>query len=195
MFNSPGRGQKMLLDHQDRQALLRIARRAIDNCLRQENPSSIAAPDSPTLQQRAGCFVTIKMGGELRGCIGTFTSDNPLHREIQRMAVAAATGDPRFYAMDAGDIGLYHLEISVLSPLEKITDIGDIEVGQHGIYLEKEYCRGVLLPQVATEYGWDRLTFLRQTAIKAGLPPDDWQSPQTDIYIFSAQIFADEDCA
>jgi AmmeMemoRadiSam system protein A len=94
--------------------------------------------------------------------------------------------------MKEDDLQNFALEISVLSPLKKIDSIEEIEVGIHGIYLERGYYRGVLLPQVATEYGWDRETFLRQTCLKAGLPTDSWQAEDTEIYIFSAQIFGDK---
>lgn len=142
------------------------------------------------LQSHQGCFVSIKMNGKLRGCIGNFISDKPLIQLVQEMAVAAATKDPRFYPMKKQDLTDFTVEISVLSPLQKITDIEEIEVGTHGIYLERNFHRGVLLPQVATEYGWDRDTFLQQTALKAGMGRDDWKE-NTDIYIFSAQVFGE----
>jgi len=106
------------------------------------------------------------------------------------MAVAAATKDPRFYPMKKQDLAEFKVEISVLSPLQKISSIEEIEVGTHGIYLERNFHRGVLLPQVATEYGWDRDAFLQQTALKAGMGRDDWKE-NTDIYIFSAQVFGE----
>lgn len=146
--------------------------------------------DKPGLTAPAGCFVTIKQHGQLRGCIGTFSSDRPLWRQVQEMAISAATRDPRFYPMKPDDLADFQLEISVLSPLEKIDSVEQINVGTHGIYIEKNFSRGVLLPQVAVEYGWDRDTFLRQTCVKAGLSPNDWQEG-ADIYIFSAQIFGD----
>jgi hypothetical protein len=93
--------------------------------------------------------------------------------------------------MDQADIGNYQLDISILSPLEKIEDVTLIEVGKHGIYVEKDYSRGVLLPQVATEQGWDRQTFIEQTCVKAGLPIDAWKSSRTTISIFSAQVISD----
>ena len=93
-------------------------------------------------------------------------------REVAEISIASATKDPRFYPMGEKDLENFSLEISVLSPLRKIEDLSEIEVGKHGIYLEKGYYRGVLLPQVATEHGWDRDTFLKQTCIKAGLPPE-----------------------
>lgn len=181
----------MLLGPDESVKLLGIARSAIDAQLSDKVPPAITV-DEESLNLVAGCFVTIHMNNQLRGCIGNFVSEQPLHREVAQMAVAAATGDPRFYAMSPEDIGHYKLDISILSPLEKIDDVGQIEVGTHGIYLEKDYCRGVLLPQVATEYGWNRQTFLEQTCVKAGLKTDAWQSPQTDIYIFSAQVISDE---
>jgi AmmeMemoRadiSam system protein A len=107
------------------------------------------------------------------------------------MAVSAATRDPRFYPMKAQDLADFELEISVLSPLELISSVDEIKVGTHGIYLVKNSSRGVLLPQVATEYGWDRDTFLRHTCIKAGLPENAWQK-ECEIYIFSALVFGED---
>ncbi len=180
----------MLLGKADSLKLLGIARRAIDACLGSRT-CPVESVEEASLNRITGCFVTIHQDNQLRGCIGNFVSEQPLHLEVAQMAVAAATGDPRFYSMNEKDIGNYNLDISILSPLEKIADIAQIEVGTHGIYLEKDYCRGVLLPQVATEYGWDRQTFLEQTCIKAGLDTQAWQSPQTDIFIFSAQVISD----
>ena len=102
--------------------------------------------------------------------------------------MSAATRDPRFYPMKKDDLKDFDVEISVISPLHKISSIEEIEVGVHGLYLEKNFSRGVLLPQVAAEYGWDRGTFLAQTSLKAGLEKDDWQEG-ADIYTFSALVF------
>ena len=180
----------MLLDYDMGNKLLEIARNAIDARLANSDPPPKTI-DEPLLNQEAGCFVTIHKDGQLRGCIGNFVSQQPLYLEVAQMAVAAATADPRFYAMDQKDIGNYSLDISVLSPLVKIDDIMQIEVGVHGIYLEKDYSRGVLLPQVASEQGWDRQTFIEQTCIKAGLQTDAWKSPRTTISIFTAQVITD----
>lgn len=182
----------MQLDKEMATKLIRVARNAIDACLTETDPPAEEIKDRG-LNQSAGCFVTIHKDGKLRGCIGNFVSEQPLYREVAQMAVAAATSDPRFYAMNREDIGAYSLDISVLSPLEKIEDPTLIEVGTHGIYLEKDYSRGVLLPQVATEQGWDRQTFLEQTCIKAGLPPNSWQSPRTSIYVFTAQVITEHE--
>lgn len=171
----------------NQQKLLKLARQAIDNGLKQKD-FSVQSEDDPQLTQQAGCFVTIKINGQLRGCLGNFVSNQPLYLEVPRMAVAAATQDPRFVSMTAADLGKYTLDISVLSPLEKITDANLIEVGKHGIYLEHSGRRGVLLPQVATEQGWDRQTFLEQTCKKAGLQGYAWQSEETILYVFTAEV-------
>lgn len=178
------------LTPQERQTLLDIARQAIIDKI-SHGQFEIEPREEKSLNVRGGCFVTIKRQGELRGCIGNFQSHQPLFREVAEMAVNSATRDPRFYPMQVEDLGAFDLEISVLSPLEKIEEVDEIVVGTHGIYLEKGIHRGVLLPQVATEHGWDRLTFLKQTCVKAGLPTDAWQSEEAEIYIFSAQIFSD----
>lgn len=179
------------LSAREKQVLLNIARKAIENKLRSKE-KYVEPREEKALNQRCGCFVTIKQHGRLRGCIGNFQSEQPLFKGVAEMAVAAATGDPRFYPMKEADLADFTLEISVLSPLHKIESIEEISVGAHGLYIERSFYRGVLLPQVATEHGWDRATFLRQTCIKAGLPTDAWQADDADIYIFSAEIFGEE---
>lgn len=175
------------LNHEEKHQLLSLAREAITL---QITGSPAKPPETmpDSLQQKHGCFVTIKLDNKLRGCIGNLVSEKPLYLLVQEMAVAAATKDPRFYPMKKKDLDSFDLEISVLSSLHKIENIEEIQTGVHGIYLEKDSHRGVLLPQVAIEYGWDRTVFLNQTCIKAGLPPDGW-SEGADIYIFSAEVF------
>ena len=178
-----------LLTKKEQRDLLKIARETIVSYV---TNASIPAIESASkgLNLESGCFVTIKQHGQLRGCIGNFVSDQPLYRLVQEMAVSAATRDPRFYPMKQQDLQAFELEISVLSPLERISSIDDIRVGTHGIYLVKNGSRGVLLPQVATEYGWNRETFLRHTCLKAGLPENAWQK-ECEIYIFSALVFGE----
>ena len=176
------------LNHHEKTVLLAIARKAIETCV-QTGQTYIEPREEMALNLRNGCFVSIKQRGHLRGCIGNFQSELPLFREVAEMAVASATKDPRFYPMREDDLRDFDLEISVLSPLRKVENIEEIEVGRHGIYLEKGYYRGVLLPQVAIEHGWDRETFLKQTCLKAGLPTNAWTAEDTEIYLFSAQIF------
>ncbi len=176
------------LTAEDKKLLLEFAREAIIASITgaRTQPRGVR---SGILTETRGCFVCVKINGMLRGCIGNFTSDKPLYQLVQEMAVSAATRDPRFYPMKEEDLKDFDLEISVLSPLQKVSSIEDIQVGTHGLYLEKNFFRGVLLPQVAVEYGWDRDTFLGQTCIKAGLKKDDWKEG-ADIYIFSADVFS-----
>ena len=179
------------LNPHEQQILLDIARQAIIHGV-QTGQEYIEPREEKALNQRNGCFVTIKQNGQLRGCIGNFQSELPLFKEVAQMAQASATKDPRFYPLKESDLDTFSLEISVLSPLNKIEEIDEVEIGRHGIYIEKSFYRGVLLPQVATEHGWDRTTFLKQTCIKAGLPTDAWQAEDAEIYIFSAQVFGEE---
>jgi uncharacterized protein len=172
----------------EKSILLAIARKAIETFVR-TGEIYIEPREEKTLNLRNGCFVTIKKDGRLRGCIGNFQSELPLFREVAEMAVASATKDPRFYPMKEKDLDDFLVEISVLSPLRKVDDIQEIEVGKHGIYFEKGFYRGVLLPQVAIEHNWDRETFLQQTCLKAGLSTNAWQADDAEIYLFSAQIF------
>ena len=176
------------MSSEEKQLLLEIAREAITSHVENGTipPREI---NNSNLQVKQGCFVCVKIDGVLRGCIGNFISDKPLYQLVQEMAVSAATKDPRFYPMKKDDLQGFDLEISVLSPLRKISSVEEIEVGVHGLYLEKNFSRGVLLPQVATEYGWDRDTFLNQTSLKAGLNGDGWREG-ADIYVFSADIFS-----
>lgn len=179
------------LTEQERKTLLSLARSTVEAHL-QRAPLPEPPSVTPHLQTPCGCFVTFKIDGNLRGCIGTFTSDAPLYRTVQEMAISAATRDPRFYPMKKGDLDRATVEISVLSPLERIESPDLIEVGKHGIYLEKGLNRGVLLPQVATEYGWDRETFLRHTCLKAGLPDDAWKEGCA-LFVFTAEVFGEEE--
>lgn len=182
------------LSSKEKAALLQIARQAIETYIRTGETYN-EPREEKSLNIRNGCFVTIKKDKQLRGCIGNFQSELPLFKEVAEMAIASASKDPRFYPLKEEDLADFSLEISVLSPLRKTEDISEIEIGRCGIYLEKGYYRGVLLPQVATEYGWDRETFLKQTCIKAGLPTDAWQAEDADIYIFSAQVFSEQEVA
>lgn len=175
----------------ERRQLLNIARESIVAMVSTATVRPLEVK-SEKLHQKLGCFVTIKMSGKLRGCIGNFISEKPLYLLVQEMAIAAATKDPRFYPMKKADLEHFTIEISVLSPRQKISSLEEIHVGTHGIYLERNFHRGVLLPQVATEYGWDRDMFLQQTSLKAGMGKDDWKE-NTEIYIFSAEVFNEDE--
>lgn len=179
-----------LLTQKEQKQLLKIARDTIVDYVTSGKIPTVKNT-SKGLNLQSGCFVTIKQKGQLRGCIGNFVSDQPLFRLVQEMAISAATRDPRFYPMKTHDLDDFEIDISVLSPLERISSVEEIEVGRHGIYIIKGSYRGVLLPQVATEYGWNRNEFLRHTCIKAGLPENAWEG-ECDIYIFSALVFGEE---
>lgn len=181
----------MELIREEERILLELAREVImalphDPLL---NPEQL---QTPGLGTQRGAFVTIKRHGRLRGCLGSFSSDRPLWQEIASLARAAATSDPRFLPMGEEEKLDFTLEISVLSPLRAIVSVEEIVVGRHGIVVEQGFRRGVLLPQVASDYGWDRQTFLEQTCLKAGLPPAAWEAASTRLQIFSAQIFGEE---
>ncbi len=174
----------------ERQTLLRIARKAIAY----ELGLSKSEPELPThgtLAQPAGAFVTLHERGELRGCIGYIEALGPVAAVVAEVAVKAAFQDPRFPPLIPSELLHISIEISVLSPLKQINEVEEIAVGVHGILLELRHARGLLLPQVAAEHGWDKTTFLEYTAMKAGLPPDAWKDPEAHIYIFSAEIFAE----
>jgi uncharacterized protein len=178
------------LTRKEQQQLLALSRKTITDYVTHGHVKEIAVEDDG-LAEKAGCFVTIKLHENLRGCIGCFTSEKPLWQTVQEFAIAAASRDPRFYPLHPEELDEITIEISVLSSLRKIESIDEIEIGTHGLYIEKNMYRGVLLPQVAKEYGWDKTTFLRQTSLKAGLEPDAWESG-ADLYIFSAQIFGEK---
>ncbi len=179
------------LTTKEQTTLLTIARKSIESWVR-SGTVYIEPREEKALNKRNGCFVTIKQNGALRGCIGNFQSELPLFREVAEIAAASASKDPRFYPLQEKDLDNFNLEISVLSPLHKVDDVEEIAVGRHGIYIEKGFYRGVLLPQVATEHGWDRETFLKQTCLKAGLPTDAWEAEDAEIYIFSADVFGED---
>ena len=181
-------GVDLGLSEEEKKTLHQIARTVIENKAKGK-PVPEFKVDSPILKENRGAFVTIEKKGQLRGCIGYIEGRGPLHRTIEEMAEAAAFRDPRFMPVTERELADLEIEISVLTPLKKITDVNEIEVGKHGIYMKKGWNSGLLLPQVATEYGWDRQTFLEHTCQKAGLPTNAWKDKNTEIYIFSADIF------
>ena len=139
-----------------------------------------------------GAFVTLKKQGRLRGCIGLIEGKKPLYETVEEMAQTAAFKDPRFRPVKEDEFKELDIEISALTPLRQIEDVNEIEVGRHGIYIVKGFHSGLLLPQVATEYNWDRNTFLRETCVKAGLPLNAWKDKGTKIFIFSASVFGED---
>ena len=180
-------GVDLGLNQSEKAQLLKIARQSMEAAV-QRKPAPEFKVTSAILKEKRGAFVTLTEDDELRGCIGHIVGVEPLHECVSSMAVAAATQDPRFSPVRPEELGRIAIEISVLTPLRKITDPMEIQVGRDGIYIEKGYYHGLLLPQVATEYGWDRYEFLDNTCVKAGLPKGSWREGAT-IQIFSAQVF------
>lgn len=154
--------------------LLRTARESIAARL-SRRPPEFPRP-TQALTTPCGAFVTLHRGEQLRGCIGYVTAAAPLHETVRHVALASAFEDPRFPPLAAAELPEVSIEISVLSPLERITDVSVIQVGVHGIIIRQGHRSGLLLPQVATEQGWNRETFLTHTCYKAGLPGDAWRS-------------------
>lgn len=177
----------MSLSESDKVFLKQLARDAIEARLYKKKLPKREIPDS--LKHKQGAFVTIKKKGELRGCIGYIKGYLPLYETVEEMAQHAAFNDPRFEALKKEELKDIEIEISVLSPLKKVDSIEEIEVGKHGIYIEKGFNSGLLLPQVAIEHGWDRKTFLEHTCYKAGLDRDAYRDRDADIYIFTAEVF------
>ena len=145
--------------------------------------------DDPRLLIPQGAFVTIRNKGELRGCIGRIVADTPLAETIINMAEAAATRDMRFAPVSADELENLTLDISVMSSLREIDSPDKIIVGTHGLVASGRGCRGLLLPQVATEHKWDRIQFLTHTCIKAGLPASAWRDEDITLQVFTAQVF------
>lgn len=178
-----------MLTSEHRRALLDLARSSIAAKVAGSRPAvpegALQWPDA------SGVFVTIKRRGLLRGCLGTLQNRAGLAAEVVRCAADSATEDPRFPPVACEELSELALEISVLGPLESIDARPDaFTIGQHGLVVEQGFHRGLLLPQVATEWAWDGEQFLRQTCVKAGLPPDAWQQGAR-VYRFAAEVFGD----
>jgi len=178
------------LTPEQRLELLSIARRAIRERVSGRS-DSCPAPADPTLRTPGAVFVTLTRAGALRGCIGFVHAIRPLAEAIAHCAASAATGDPRFPPVTARELPEIRIEISVLSPLRPAADPADIRVGVHGLHISKDNRHGLLLPQVATEFGWDRETFLRQVCAKAGLPQDAWRRG-ADLQVFTVERIQDD---
>jgi len=180
------------LTKEDKIFLLKLARNVISAECRGEH-YRIPPYTSKVFDEPRGAFVTLHKHGQLRGCIGYIEPIKPLVETIVEMAKAAAFNDWRFPPVKAEEVPELDIEISILSPIKEIKDTNEIVVGKHGIIITRGMHRGLLLPQVATEWGWDREKFLEQTCLKAGLPTDAWKEKGTKIEIFSAEIFNEKE--
>jgi AmmeMemoRadiSam system protein A len=178
------------LEATDRQALLDLARDAVEATARRSaRPALGAEPLAPGLLEPAAAFVTLHERGELRGCIGMMRYDVPLWVNVRDSAVAAARDDPRFLPVDASELADLELEISVLEPPRRIADPAEFVAGRHGIVVERGDCRALLLPQVAPEMGWGETQMLEAVCRKAGLQSGAWRDPATRLYVFESRCF------
>ena len=177
------------LNKEQQKRLLEIAKESLESYLK-EGKIMKFEEDDPLLNKRMGAFVTLKKHGELRGCIGVFEPDISLYQVVAETVISSAINDPRFMPVTKEELPLLEYEISVLSPLKKVDSYKDVEIGKHGVKIVKGSRGGVFLPQVATENNWGRDTFLSILCTqKAGLDADCWKDEDTDIYVFTAQVF------
>jgi AmmeMemoRadiSam system protein A len=168
--------------------LIEIARQTLETVVGRRRHSSLDVDDPCLSSFDYGAFVTLFNHDELRGCIGTCTPSSCLRDTVIEMTEAAATRDRRMKPVGPDELAQIRIDISVLSPLERATDPLSLQIGRHGLHVARDRKRGVLLPQVATEYGWDMKTFLEQTCIKADLPKDAWSWPKTLVSSFTALV-------
>ena len=175
-----------MLTEEEKQKLHEIARTTLEDHIRHGKIKDFAI-DAPSLLEPRGAFVTLKKKGQLRGCIGYIEPRKPLWESIRDMTVASSTQDSRFPPVQPDELNDIQIQISALTPLTKIENLEEIEVGKHGILLRKGFYSGLLLPQVATEYNWDRDEFLKHTCAKADIAPEELED--AEIFIFSAEVF------
>ena len=179
------------MNEKQKQTLLSVARDTVEAVIT-GGPTPKPQSDDPELNAKCGCFVTLKNKGRLRGCIGQFSSEGPLIKLVGQMAKASCTDDPRFFAnpITPGELEELDIEISVLSPLQRTDEPLGLRLGVDGIYIKKGRASGCFLPQVATETGWSKEEFLSNCcAHKAGLTADVWRDPETEVYLFTAEVF------
>jgi len=169
--------------------LLGVARKSVEYMIQRNEPYAPSPSTSETLDREYGAFVTLTEGGALRGCIGYTAPMKPLYMTVRDTATLAALRDPRFPPVTASELPKLAYEISVLSPLRRVTDIEQIKVGRDGLLMKNGDSEGLLLPQVPVEQKWDRQTFLEQTCVKAGMNVNCWKDENTDIFSFTAVVF------
>ncbi len=178
------------LTTEEKSWLLDLARSTLEARLAKKPLPQPEVPRGP-LRELRGAFVTLKIHGSLRGCIGYVIAREPLWLTVRDNVLNAALHDPRFPALTAEELPRTKIEISALTPLEFVDDPSDVEVGRDGLMIERGSARGLLLPQVPVEHGWDRDTFLDQTCHKAGMEPGCWRDQATRILRFRAEVFSE----
>jgi AmmeMemoRadiSam system protein A len=188
-------GQAGALNPSQKKELLKVARQSMETYVKTGKAAELSSQDA-RLNEIQGAFVTIRKHGALRGCIGNIIGQEPLVETVRDMAVAASSQDPRFppmTPMTAAELKDVDLEISVLSQPRRVKDASEIQLGRDGVIVSKGGHQGVFLPQVADETGWSKEEFLSQLCSqKAGLPPDAWKDPDTALYVFTADVFAEK---
>jgi len=190
---SPSQGdESKALSQAEKKELLNIARNSIETFVKTGKAPDITVKDA-RLSEIQGAFVTIRKHGALRGCIGNIIGQEPLYETVRDMAVAAASQDPRFSPVAPAELKEIDVEISVLSKPRLVKDASEIQMGKHGVIVSENGHQGVFLPQVADETGWSKEEFLSQLCSqKAGLPPNAWKNPDTALYVFTADVFAEK---
>lgn len=181
----------MKLTDEDKSILLMQARSAIHSIFQSENPLRIDYRIYPNLQVSAGAFVTLSFNKNLRGCIGYITANKPIFETVAEVAKLSATEDPRFYPLKEDELEQVLIEISVLSPPQKINDYNEIILGKHGLLVKHQNRQGLLLPQVAAEHKMDLEHFLNAICHKAGLPEDLWRHEKINLSTFTAEVFSE----
>jgi AmmeMemoRadiSam system protein A len=181
-----------LLDPAEQETLLQLARRCLDARVRGARPP--AREYGGLLDEPRGAFVSIHAAGALRGCLGRLDVDARLSDTVAELAAVVADSDPRFAPVSIAELPRIDIEISVLTPERDVAAVDEIEVGRHGLIIERGPRRGLLLPQVAVEHAWDRDTFLAHACLKAGLAPEAWRYGAR-IQIFEAQVFSEKSVA
>ena len=177
------------LGAKEKDALIQLAKKSVETAVREDKLYEPATSDFAAFQQERGVFVTLTKKRELRGCIGLITAEKPLYLGVRDAATYAALRDPRFPPVNAGELPGLEYEISVLTPFHRVLDVKDIRIGRDGLLMVQGHNEGIFLPQVPTEQGWDRKTYLEELGRKAGLTRQAWQDETTDIFAFSAIVF------
>ncbi len=186
--------EKHTMNNEQRDYLLKLARTSIETFLKTGRKFKPEKPDDPALTAERAVFVTLNKGKNLRGCIGQMIAREKLYLAVNEMALSAAFHDPRFPAVNESELDKITIEISVLSPMQRVDDWQTIRMGIDGVWVRKGYASGVYLPQVATETGWDRETFLGSLCThKAGIPQNAYKDPDTELYIFQVEKFTERE--
>lgn len=180
------------LTAEEKAELLAVAHKSVETAVGQRTRYEPAVPRSEPLNQERGAFVTLTENGDLRGCIGYTSPREPLYLTVRDTAAFAALRDPRFHPVSVFELPRLQYEISVLSPLRRVLDMNEVQVGRDGLLMKNGDHEGLLLPQVPVEQHWNRERFLEETCEKAGMARDCWKSEDTDIFRFSAVVFGEQ---